>query len=186
MLDVNGSDQQCGRTVTHRIIGVYNFQPPENLDLTTMKSSWQDHRVEKARYAEKRIPQNGLKSASTEIAMVHITSEQNNSDLNVGARKNTVTHSVASKSEHGSHQKTQDVKNEGHRKMRNITRTSLDVESPPVMMSLAKEGTVKQTSGPPNSSLRTPTGATLQTLQALSDDRSCGSSVDGMSGVDGR
>ena len=145
-------------------ISLKYFQPPEALDVMTMKSSWQDRRVEDARYNENRNRQCSLYSALTETAVPTvcvITPEQKDRDL---------AHNMAPKTENG------DIGSEEVRNVRIGARLSLDGRSTTVMMSSSKTANVEQTPGPPNRTLRTPTGATLETFQKLSDDRPAGTS----------
>ena len=145
-------------------ISLKYFQPPEALDVMTMKSSWQDRRVEDARYNENRNRQCSLNSASTETAVPTVcvnTPEQKDRDL---------AHNMAPKTENG------DIGSEEVRNVRIGARLSLDGRSTTVMMSSSKTANVEQTPGPPNRTPRTPTGATLETFKKLSDDRPAGTS----------
>ena len=153
---------------------MYNFQPPETLDVTTMKSTWQDSRVERARYAVKRTPQHTLNgvSAGVTTSTIHVTTEQVNSDRKVSATKHKVTNDVTSKTEVGSHQKRSDNRNEENRTIGNRAETAQEGEPPPVVTALGN--TEEQTSDTSNCGPRTPTGATLQTLHALEDGGSGG------------
>ena len=150
---------------------MYNFQPPETLDVATMKLSWQDSRVERARYAVKRTPQHSLNGMSTGVTTLttHVTTEQINSDRKVGAIKHKVTSDMTSTTEHGSHQKRSDNRNEENGTIGNRAETAQEGEPAPVVVALGN--TAEQTSDTSNCGLRTPTGATLQTLQALGDGR---------------
>ena len=146
-------------------ISLTYFQPPEALDVATMKSSWQDRKVEQARYTENRTRQRSMNSASTETAVPTVC-------VITPERK---AHNTALNTENG------DIGNEEVRSSRNGTRVSLDGRATTVTSS-SKTGHVEQTpGGPPAHTLRTPTGATLQTFQKLSDDRPAGTS-----GADGR
>ena len=74
-----------------------------------------------------------------------------------------------------------DISSEEVRSARNGARISLDGRATTVTSS-SKTGHIEQTpGGPPAHTLSTPTGATLQTFQKLSDDRPAGPS-----GADGR
>ena len=165
---------------------MYNFQPPETLDVATMKLSWQDNRVERARYVVKRTPQHSLNGTSTGVttSTIHVTTEQINSDRKVGTTKHKVINDMTSKTELGSRQKCFDNRNEENRTIGNHTETAQEGEPPPVVTALRK--TEEQTSDTSNCGLRTPTGATLQTMHALGDDHSSGSAMAGGSGGNGR